>query len=223
MRFGGESQFGQASFGGVPYGVAPGYVCDRMIEALERFRLKDDGTGCVRTIKRVSEDTIRSIDQQALGGLPGFFVAYRGGPYKPVASNGRVHQQTATYAVLCASADYKGYTQRLEGRNVYFPGSDNLMRWAVYHVGKELLAIKGLGSQRPAAERYIAFEAGKYVGLVEFEVTARIDLYDEAVFDTLQRIGAVHNPNDLEQLFEADNTTPNSDDPVGGGVMELEE
>lgn len=225
MRFGGTSQFGKAQFGGDPYGFSPSHVCDRIIVSLSRFLVQPDGTGCVRTIKRLagSLSNRQDVDRLLAGASPAFLVLYQGGAFKPAATTENLHNQTVQFTVIAIANNYRDQRTRLSGTNVYDPGVDNLARWATFYVGRELVATKSLNRVRPTELRYLDYLPGKYSAVVSFEAQVQLDLYDsDGDLSTLERLGIVHNPLSLDELFEGDNTTPNNDDhPFGYGEVTL--
>jgi hypothetical protein len=221
VRFGGAAQFGTTEFGGDPFGVSPAYVCDRLISVLSRFVTAKT----VKTVRRYAgakEDDLEAIDRLLTTGVPAFLVFHAPGKFDPMTTDGRRFNHRLHFGAYCCAGDYQSQTRRLEGRNDYSPGIDNLMRWAIYFCGRELLEVKELRGARPLGSRYLRFEPGKYVGVVEFEAVNTIDFYDDAPANALERLGLVKNPTDPEELFQGDNLTPNSTDPNPGGVFSLE-
>jgi len=222
MKFGGNSQFGSMQFGGDPYGHDPNYVCNRIISALSVF-LKTETAGCIKTIKRLAGDfgNQAAMDRLLTEGAPAFLVLYEGGAFVPATSSNCVFVQAVKYSVFCVAGSYQDQTERLAGRNVYEPGLDNMLRWATYYVMRELIQVESLNMVKPIAHQYLKWLPGKYVGVASFEATTRMDIYDDEPTMILERLGIVHNPIDLSELFLVDNTTPNTNDPTGLGVATL--
>jgi len=223
MMFGGDSSFGVAQFGGDPYGLGPGYVVDRIVSTLNRFK-RSGSTGHVETIARLTGalDDPETWDRISQAGVPAMLVAYTGGPFKPKSADGLVHTQTARFSIVCTASDFRSRARRLEGRNVYFPGLDALTRWALFHGGRELQSHGKLRNARPVLERVMSYAPGRFASIVSFEAETDIDFHDDIqMTGRLESLGIVHSPNDLNKLFDDDNTTPNTDDPTGAGVAGL--
>jgi len=223
VKFGGSSKLGLAQFGGDPYALEPGYVVDRIIASLERFK-RSGSTGHVETLDRLTGplEEAATWDRISQAGTPAMLVAYLGGPFAPKGANGLVFTQTVTFAIVCTASDFRGRTDRLEGRNIYYPGLDALTRWALFYTGRELQTHGKLRNPRPVRERILTFSASHFASVVEFQAETDIDFHDDAITDgKLEALGIVHNPSDLHKLFDDDNTTPNTDDPTGAGVAEL--
>ena len=220
MKFGGTSTFGLAGYGGDPYGVAPGYVVGRILSELSRFK-REGTTGVLETLARLTGSLGDPATWATMlqAGTPAMLVVYEGGPFKFIGS-GRNHvQQQQRYSVVCIASDYRERKHRLEGRNVYEPGLDNLARWARLYAARALLQIEGVGL-RSGKEELRVFEAQRFVAVVSFEVEVEHDLYDDAatLTDELARLGIVHDPLDLNDLFLADEETPNTDSPTSPAV-----
>lgn len=219
MRFGGESQFGRAALGGDAFGVSPAYVCRRLLAALERFR-RVGATGCLQTLDRLT-GSLGDAQTWALmmqAGTPAMLVVYEGGPFTVEGTGRNNLSQKQRYSIVCIASDYRDRRRRLEGRNIYEPGLDNLTRWARYFAGRELLQISGV-AMRSGKEELRVFDAEKFAGIVTFEVEATQDLYDDdaTLINQLERLGICHTPSDTLQLFN-DTDTPNTDDPTSPPV-----
>jgi len=220
VRFGGQTQFGTGVFGGDPYGTAPGYVIRRILAELSRFK-RSGTTGCIETLGRLtgslSDPGTWATMLQA--GTPAMLVVYEGGPFRFIGSGKNQIQQTQRYSVVCIASDYRERRHRLEGRNIHEPALDNLTRWARFYAARALLQMDGVGL-RSGKEELRIFDASRFVGVVSFEVEAEQDLYDDAatLTLTLERLGIVHDPLDLDDLFLADEETPNTDSPTSPKV-----
>ena len=64
------------------------------------------------------------------------------------------------------------------------------------------------------------FEAQRFVAVVSFELEVEHDLYDDAatLTDELARLGIVHDPLNLADLFATDEETPNTDSPTSPAI-----
>jgi len=224
--FGGHVQFGAAQFGGDPFGLSPLFCIDRMLAALDTAKVS--AGGFLRTVALLTSDPndIEALGHQLQDGLPAVLVGYTGGPYSGGLTTAMVMEQQLRLVAVCVADNLRSRTDRLGGRSIYRPGLLNLMRWAAFKCGRALNRIKRGRRGGPTEESFIAYGAETFVGVVNFSVTAAFDLYDDDgdLTGKLERLGIVHTPSDLEQLFESDNETPNTDDPTslpGPGVAEL--
>lgn len=223
--FGGRSKFGRAAFGGDPYGFEPGHVLDCIIYELSRF-LRQGESGYLRTLDWLTSDLDdeESIDRQLVGGAPAMLVGYVGGPFSTAkTTSGKVFRQTMGFVIVCVADQFDTPRDRLRGRNIYSSGLYTMTRHAIYWGGRALLDIDGLENPRPADEGFLRFKPEKYISVVKFAAESAFDLsklHDDVEYK-LERLGICHSPIDLNHLFKEDNQTPNTDDPTGFGVADL--
>ena len=217
-------KFGEAystPMGGDPFGHNPGLMCARIVEALQTFQTR----GLVRTVKRLAGELNDQVawNRMIAAGLPAFLVVYEGGKFaqQPTTVDGMQFELQIVYSVICLAGSYEDRIVRLENTDAYQPGLDNLMRWATYHAGRVLIEEKSLSNARPVEYKYLDYSPERYAGVVVFNAAAAVDIYDHEDGIELESLGIVHTPKNVSQLFNADNTTPNTDDPTGYGVADL--
>ena len=225
--FGGTSKFGTGKFGGNPLGVTPGFYVQRMINAMTRFK-RSGTTGSLETIDRLCGDLRdqETWDQALQAGIPAVLIAYEGGPIRSEGMDGRQMVQRQRYSVVCLAGDHRTRRRRLEGRNIWAPGLDNIARWVMHYCGRELMD-SDLERVACVEERPLTFGPGRFACVVSFEGDARLDLYDSigSITAQLDTLGITHTPTDVNNLFNADNITPKTDSPTSPatGYAELDE
>jgi len=221
MRFGGETQFGgNTQFGGDPFGITTGYIIGRILTQLNRF--KRVGTaGSVQTVARLTAplgDTV-ARDLISKAGTPAMLVAANGSVFTSGAANASRLTERVSTLVICVASSYRSRKHRLEGRNVYDIGLDNMTKWALVYAGRALVEINGLSDPRAESTRLGGFSADKFISITEWTYDLTIDLYDDVDTSTkLEKLGVVHDPTTYAQLFEVDNLTPKTDSPTSPAV-----
>lgn len=221
MKYGGQTQYGSGAYGGDPYGFSPGYVTRRMVASLERFRFDGttfagESTKCVHTLARLTgnlEDQ-KTWDLLTTAGLPAMFVVYTGGTFVPQTANNVQWKQTVNFSVVALAAQQRDRVDRMEGRNIYHCGTETMIRWALRFVLREMIQISMITNPQPSAERQLVFGAERFAAVLDFQASAIHCIPDDVSTVTLDKLGIVHTPNDLNDLFLPDNITPNSDDPT---------
>jgi len=220
MRFGGSTQFGLGQYGGDPFGLTVGYVITRILEKLARFQ-RVGATGSVQTIKRLTAplgDTA-ARDMIMASGTPAMLVASNGSTYQSGGSNASRFVDRASIVVICIASSYRSRLHRLQGRNVYDIGLDNLTKWALTYTGRALVEMSELGDYRPINTRLGTFDAERFISITEWQVGLNFDTFDDvSATGILEELGIVHSPSDYSQLFSADNLTPNTTDPTSPAV-----
>lgn len=217
--------FGASAFGGAPYGVDAASVIERMLSRLDPFR-RTATSGVLETLDVFSGpvEEPEVLERIMQGGAPAMFVGYQGSSFANGSTDGLLFNHEQRYAVVCVASSWRDRTERLDGgRNVYQPGLWNMTRWAAHFAGLALRDVFG-GQARPTAERLVGYTGTSFIGIVEFEATGTFHWQDPAeLLNRLKRLGVVHTPRDPSQLFEDDNTTPNTLDPTSppSGVAEL--
>jgi hypothetical protein len=196
-----------------------------MLGALESNHVSQGGF--LRTVGVLTSNAtdIEALSHQLQDGLPAVLVGYTGGPYTGGMTSGMVLQHDAGFVAVCIADSLRSRVERLGGRSIYHPGLWHLMRWVAFKCGRALNRVQKTRNGRPVDESVIAYEPTMFVGVVGFTAQLTLDLYDDmGALTKLERLGIVHTPSDLAQLFEVDNLTPNTDDPTslpGPGVAEL--
>jgi hypothetical protein len=215
-RFGGESQFGRSQFGGNPWGVMPSYIVDEMIAALQPFH-KENG-GHVNTIAQLFGDIndARTIDLALKSEAPAWLINYRGGPMEWGGKRGSRFIHTQNFAILSISKDQRDRQSRIDSRNEYYPGAENMSAWAFREVIRRFHDNLATGPISPTNEEPFIYESARFVYLLELQCKIPRDAYDNDVeAPLLEQAGLVHTPKpEPAPLFEPDNVTPNSDDPT---------
>lgn len=232
MKFGGRTKFGgRGKFGGDPLGIDAGFVCDRLIIALSRFK-RNGTTGFVKTLQRLSGplDDPTTWGQIMQLGTPAMLVHYGGTTYSKIfgVMSGNVFEGESSFSIVCVADDYRSRTHRLEGRkrSRFEPGLDHMTRWALYYGGNELARHEGrIQRPRPVSVKYVSYGDKNFVSIVEFAATTVTDFRDGVGENKFKRLGLVGDPLNKSALFAEDNTTPNTNNPhfVSVGYAELDD
>lgn len=205
-QYGGRYQFGASSFGGVR---TVGFL-----QTLGRF------TGPMRSAPMIEH----VLDLVTKAGNPAMLVGFEGGEFQPHNVGGAVHRELVTFNVICVASQFETRTIRLTGRRpIVQPGLDDMTNMAITYTGRELLTMtKALFQPRPVSRRnFMTANAMRFVSVVTWQGTLCHDFFDDepSAEIRLKRLGIVHSPANLSQLFLADNVTPNVDgfDPLNEG------
>lgn len=225
--FGGGSQFGVAQFGGEPSAYPIDHGINEILDALAPLG-RDQG-GPVATIDIMSVPLSVQTDWSMLlsGGLPALLVGYSGGTFsQTVDTAGYAFEQAGNFHVAVLTDTLRSRSERLAGISAYGQGLWSLLRWVALYAGRALNEVHFVRGVRPVREEILSYGPEYFAGAVHFEATWCMDLYPDAdqIIGRLERIGIVHTPKDLQNLFLGDNLTPNTDDVTslpGPGVAEL--
>jgi len=224
MRHGGESQYGSAQYGGMPWGIQPSYVLEQMKSALSIYRKTPTG-GCVNTI----EELFGSIEEPEVINLalksqtPAYLVNYRGASWEPKGTRGSQFSGAHRFVVLSISSNWRDRRDRIDNRNIYYPSCESMSAWAFREIVKRFQF--DIQTARPEDKVYKMFPVNeepflyinsRFIYMLEFECQLLRDVYDNpddgAQFEEL---GIVHTPQpEPAPLFQEDGVTPNSDDPT---------
>ena len=192
------------------------------------------GSGCVRTVARVSSLDEEVVHDALNPGLPGLLVYYEGGPMAGSATHQQLFKVEMSFRVLCCAGTFEAVPFRLSGQGdmdsaaAISPGVEELQDWALRFAVRALESVAGVCKVKPQRMLPSMFvRAGLYVGAVLLVATREIDVYDESSLITLQDIGIVHDPADYAALWSDPPTDedPNSEttapDGMDGGAGEL--
>lgn len=226
MKYGGQTQYGSGGYGGDPYGFSAAYVLRRMEASLERFR-RIGNEGHLDTLKRLTGSLADqpTWDLMSTAGLPAMYLVYEGGAFGQGNTSKNAWRRGVNFAVVCIAEQQTSRIERLEGRNIYHPGTETMVNWALRFVLRELNLIKMIKNHRPGEERQLVFGAERFAAVVTFTAEARLCIVDDVSSVLLERLGIVHTPLDLTQLFLPDNQTPNTDSPTSpvSGVADFDD
>jgi hypothetical protein len=217
------------------FGVTPTQICTAILNALGTLLIDgQQGTGCVRTVRRLRDDTKEALKAAMTAGAPAILLFYEGGVSDQVDTTGLREEDLLTFKILCVSgaltniADRQDKGQRDPDLAVR-PGVEELQDWSRYLA---LRAMSSLNVTRPRTTRFTqAFQITPehFVAAVLLTCSRWVDIYDDATANSLQSLGIVHDPTngydpETDEWFESDNETPISDWPppgVDGGVADL--
>lgn len=215
------------------FGATPSAVCQAVLTALSQFQFADGGagvdggSGCVKTIKRIAGDELKpeNIDRHLTSGMPALLVAHLLGKFGAGRTNRKLFDQTIRLAIVCCAGRFSSQADRLAGgvTATVNPGVEDLLDWATYFALRALEQLSGCREQQPVDQVWLRLEPGKYIARVDIECKRTFDAWDDAPASTLQTLGIVHDPIDLDDLWAEDNETPKSELPsaLAGGVTDL--
>ncbi len=224
MKLGGAHKLA-SRLGGEPLGMPLDHVFRQMKTELAALQ------GSVVRSVQIVQGSLRDeevIRQGLQGGAPGYLLGYLGGTYEAFTNDGAHLDRNVSLGVLCISDSLYGHDDRVAGITPYRPSLFALMGWAAFYGGRALHRMPAFGGTgRPVSEEILGAGGEYALGLVTFEGRLDFDLLNDQPYGVLlEKAGIVHTPKANEPLFEADNLTPNTDDPTslpGPGVANLVE
>ena len=215
------------------YGTTPKTFCDAILSAMSAFQMVDGGqggggSGCVKTIARIKDKSKEAIAAALASGVPAILLFYAGGKYESVTTMQQQWDDALTFTLYSISGTITNIDKRMDAGDrdidtAINPGVEELQDWSLYYAARALRTngAKKIIPLTHTQPYLIAPET--FIAEVTLQASRYIDIYDDALATSLTTLGLVHDPSDVDDLFEADNTTPKSDEPpsTAGGVYTL--
>lgn len=197
---------------------------------------RSGSSGFLATVGRVSSQDAESIKMALAPGVPALLLFYGGGVFDHGGAGKQRWQNELHFSVLCVSSRSVGdnVLERMTSGdvdtdnvdptdNTTMPGVEELQDWAVW------LGVRGMRNAaalqpRPGKNSQVfRISPGVFIGSVDLYCRRLIDVYDDALATSLEKLGIVHSPEDPDDLWEVDNVTPKSEWPptTDGGVVTL--
>jgi hypothetical protein len=217
------------------FGTTPTTLVNAMLTAYQALLISNGGkkaggagTGCVASVNRIYDETAEGITAGCAPGVPAILVFLKGGVYESSDTTMQRFEDLLTFRVICVSGALGSLADRLDkgerdSDEAFVPGVEELQDWGVYLGARALNAAGAKQVKLVNHSQAFRLTPERFAGAVTITAKRYLNIYDDALATTFERLGIVHDPTDPADLWEVDNITPKSDWPTttDGGVATL--